>query len=137
MSTSDRQIVHHLTTAVGAVQVTESPHAVYMDYDNTTTSVNFHTERWKRTHEILETSVYCFETPNMKVSWGRFDDSMPEEYRDLVTIRFEQDIEGQSRYSVFHFYIDPSVFKKAVVGMLEEKLHTTASRATEDNNEAA
>lgn len=135
---SDRQIIHHLTTAVGAVQVTESPHAVYMDFDNTATSVNMHTERWKRTHEIVETSVYCFETPNMQVTWGKFDDSMPEEYRDLVTVRFEQDIDGQSRYSIFHFYVDPTVFKKAVAGMTEETLHTTATRATEGtSNEAS
>ncbi len=132
---SDRQIIHHLTTALGAVQVTESGRGVYFDFDNTATGINMHVQRWRGTIEIVDTDVYCFETPNMKVTYGRFDDSMPEEYRDLVTFRFEQEIDGQVRESSFYFYMDPTLFKKAVANMTEEKLHTTASRAAEATDE--
>jgi len=132
---SDRQIVHHLTTALGAVQVTESQRGVYLDFDNTATGINVHVERWRSSIEIADTDIYCFETPNMKVTYCRFDDSMPEEYRDLVTFRFEQEIDGQVRQSSFYFYMDPKVFKDAVANMTEEKLHTTATGAAEATDE--
>lgn len=135
MPAPDRHIIHHLTTALGAVQVTESKRGVYLDLDNTTTGVNIHVERWRGAAEIVDTDVYCFETPNMKASYRRFDDGMPEEYRDLITLRFEQEIDGQVRESSFYFYMDPTVFKNAVANMTEEMVPPTASRAAEANNE--
>lgn len=137
MTVPDRHIIHHLTTALGAVQVTESERGVYLDFDNTTTGVNMHVERWRGAVEIVDTDIYCFETPNMSVSYRHFDSSMPEEYRNLVTFRFEQEYEGQVRQSSFYFYMDPAVLREAVANMTEETVPPTSSQATEANDETA
>lgn len=136
MTSTERQIIHHLTTALGAVQVTESERGVYLDLDNTATDVNVSLQRWRGLHEVTETAIYCFETPNMQVSWTRFGDEMPEPYRDLVTIRFEQIIEGlQTRSSTFHFYMDPKAFKSAVTKMTEEPVYTETTKLVEATDE--
>lgn len=132
---SDRQIIHHLTTALGAVQVTESERGVYLDFDNTATGVNMHVERWRGAVEIADTDVYCFETTNLEVSYRNFNEAMPEGYRDLITFRFQQDIEGQVRQSSFYFYMDPTVFKNAVANMVEETEDADGSWTSETNNE--
>lgn len=122
MSNPERQIVHHLTTELGAIQVTETPFDVRMDFDNTATNINMTVDRWHNRQMIVETVVYAFETPNMSVKYTRLDDTVIEKYRDLVIVSFRDETETETRNSTFYFYVNPEIFRQAVAAMEQEAI---------------
>ncbi len=130
---TEPEIVHHLTTPLGIVQVTENDNVVLMSYVNDTTSVDVNTYAGKGTSEgSCGTTVYVFETDNLTVKYAELDETEPgEKYRDVVTLRFRTDW----RETLIHLYLKPEVLKEAVANMTEHASHWGMGAEAGDSNE--
>lgn len=130
---TETEIVHHLTTPLGIVQVTENDHVVAMSYVNDTTSVDINTYMGVGSSEVsCGTTAYVFETDNLDVKFAQLDENEPgEKYRDVVTLRFRTDY----RETLIHLYLKPEVLKEAVANMTEHASHWTMHVEEGDSNE--
>lgn len=131
--TTERQIVHHLTTEVGAIQISESENDVRMDFDNTATHVNMTTDVY-RMHgiELARTAVFVHETDNMLVSHLTMDSTV-DRYRNVVSLIFENEEGDVSRRTVVHLYVDPNVLKAAIEQMTSEHFRPIEEGETNEN----
>lgn len=123
------QIVHHITTALGAMQVHETSKTVQLDFVNTTTGVNISVDRYRDEWEVGTSIVSVLDTPNITVYWTHLEDIDDPKYRNVVSVCFEETVDGTLQTSMVDFYIDPHVFKTAVEAM-------TISGETQDDNES-
>lgn len=120
MTTSERQIIHHLTTQLGAVQVTESDSDVRLDVDNRATFVNLSVDKYNMHNiELCNTMVFVHETDNILVSHTKVDSELPR-YRNVVSLIFEKEDGDVMRRSSINLYIDPKKFLEAAQNMETE-----------------
>lgn len=132
MQTPERQIVHHLTTEVGSIQLSQGENDVRLDVDNRATYVNMSVDRWLlHGVDMSNTMVFVHETDNILVSHVPMESTL-ERYRNVVSIIVEKDEGDVARRSTINLYIDPKVFKKAVAAMTIETLPPAEEPADEN-----
>lgn len=114
MTNPDQHLIHHLTTALGAIQVTETENSVALYFENTTAGFDFRAFRSFKDTNDANTTAYVFEVDTLSATYYSEEDGDA----NLVTLEFRK---ADRPTSVVHIYMKPSDFKKAISNMQEMK----------------
>lgn len=116
MTNKEQVLIHHLTTSLGAIQVTESDYATILAFENTTTGFDVQAYRSLKHDDVTGTTAWIFNTDNLRVIRTVVEHSEDERYKHLVSLEFRSEL-GDT--TILHIYMDPDKFKAAVLGMIE------------------
>jgi hypothetical protein len=116
MTNQDQVLIHHLTTSLGAIQVTEGSYATILAFENTTAGFDIQAYRSLKHDDVTGTTAWLFNTGNLRVIHTKRDDMPDDPYQHLVSLEFGSQT---GNMSIIHIYMDPEEFKQAVNNMME------------------